>query len=468
MSSPLKSSAKLTVFPLAMLITGAIDSIRNLPGTALYGSGLFFFACLAAIFFLLPTGLVSASLTARFPKQGGIYEWTRLAFGKYPACLAIWLQWINTMVWFPTILSFVAGTLAYLINPALAQHKLFLLSVILVSFWSLTLLNLFGLKIAAKFASICTILGMLIPMVLIIVLGLIWVHQGQAVAIHINRHTLLPNFGLAQNWSTLTMVMAAFLGMELACVHVRQADKPSITFPRALFLSIFIILITLIAGSLSIAVVIPNEKINLVAGVMQTFSAYLTAYHLSWFLPILTVMILIGSLGGMINWLISPAKGLMQAAEDAFLPQWICKRNQHNMPGRLLIIQAVIVTLIACAYLLMPSVNSSYWLLTDLSTQLYMLMYILLFLSALKLNHAHPHNQNNLVVARSSSFIICCILGIIGCLTSLWVGFIPPSAAIVGGTTHHVLLMFCGILGLTFPVIFLWLYRFITQSKTRP
>ena len=116
-----------------MLITGAIDSVRNLPATALFWPFLSFLFVFSAIVFLIPAGLISAELSSAWTEQG-IYDWVRMAFGEKVALIAIWLQWINTMVWYPTILSFIAGVIAYMVNPELANNKLYLVSVILVVF----------------------------------------------------------------------------------------------------------------------------------------------------------------------------------------------------------------------------------------------------------------------------------------------------------------------------------------------
>jgi amino acid transporter len=97
------SQPRITTVALVLLISGAIDSIRNLPTIALFGSSLIFFFVFSAIVFLIPAALVSAELSASYPKKSGIYHWTKLAFGKEMAVLSVWLQWINTMVWFPTI-----------------------------------------------------------------------------------------------------------------------------------------------------------------------------------------------------------------------------------------------------------------------------------------------------------------------------------------------------------------------------
>lgn len=70
----------LGVFSLAMITAGSVDSIRNLPATALFGSSLIFFFVLGAIFFLLPSALVSAELSSTSQAQGGVYAWVKKGF----------------------------------------------------------------------------------------------------------------------------------------------------------------------------------------------------------------------------------------------------------------------------------------------------------------------------------------------------------------------------------------------------
>lgn len=431
------SKAGLTLFSLVMLITGAIDSIRNLPTTALFGTTIIFFFIFAAIMFLIPAGLVSAELASTWTERGGVYHWMKLAFGKRVAFFTIWLQWINTLVWYPTILSFIAGTAAYLVNPHLAHNKLYLVSVILSTFWVLTFVNLKGLKTSAKFASYCAIIGMITPMILIIGLFIIWLLLGEPLQIHFTTHNLLPSLQHGGSWISLTAIMTAFLGMELATVHVNDVDEPQKTFPKALFYSIAIILTTMILGSLAIAFVLPSSQINLVDGIMQAFTSYLDVFHLSAFIPIITIMLVLGSLGGMINWIISPAKGLLHAAEDDFLPQFLQKKNSHGVAQNLLLLQAIVVTVVCLVFLLMPSVNGSYWLLTDLSTQLYMLMYLFMFSAAIFLRYKFKEIARPFKIPGGIKGVwLVGLCGTIGTLITITVGFIPPETINVGGGGH--------------------------------
>lgn len=456
----------LGLFLLVMLIVGSIDSVRNLPATALFGSSLVFFFIFSAIIFLIPTGLVSAELSSAWTEQGGIYDWVRMAFGEKVALMAIWLQWINTMVWFPTILSFIAATVAFLIDPSLDEHKGYLITVILVVFWTLTLLNFRGVRTSAKFAGICGLIGMIFPMAVIIVLGLAWMSSGKPLQVTFTLQSMMPHFDQTNSWISLTAIMTAFLGMELATVHVRNVVNAQKTFPRALIISVVLILFTMVFGSLAIAVILPHDQISLVDGVMRAFQAYLGGYHMPWLVPTLTLLLLIGSLGSMVNWIISPAKGLLRAAQHGYFPHFLAKENARGVPVRMLLLQAVIVSLICLAFLLMPSVNGSYWLLTSLSTQLYMIMYVFMFFAALRLRYKYPLQPRPFKIPGGKlGMWLITLLGLFGCVVTLIVGFFPPDSIDVGGKLHYEIVFSAGIVAMILPVVLLYFYKKMHVSR---
>lgn len=456
------STEKISVAALVLLITGAIDSIRNLPTTALFGSKLIFFFILSAVIFLIPVALIAAELSSTWAdEEGGIYSWVRHAFGETMAFFTIWLQWVNTMVWYPTILLFIAGTFAYLISPELATHKGYLISITLAVFWFLTFLGLKGLHASAKFAGLCAIIGMIVPMGLLIFLALLWLVQGHPILIHFDWKSVLPQWGESQSWASLTAMVTSFLGMELAAVHVLNVNNPQRNFPRAMFFSVLLILITMIFGSLAVAFVLPQQEMSLLQGVMQTFSTYFEAYHLTRLLPIVILMLLLGSLGSMVNWIISPAKGLLMAANHGFLPQWLCRRNPKGIASRVLILQAILVTLLCGGYILLPTVNGIYWLFTALSTELYLIMYLLMFVAAIRLKSKFSDLKRPFAVPGGKfGYYLTCILGLIGCIISFVVGFFPPENAIdLGGASHFRFVFISGILLMLSPAVCLYMYK---------
>ncbi len=430
---------KISFYSLVMLIIASIDSIRNLPAAALFGSTLIFFFIVSACVFLLPTSLVAAELTALYPEKGGVYHWVHSAFGEKWAMLAIWLQWINTMVWYPTILSFIAGTAAYLLNPELASHKMYLVISIITIFWSITFLNLFGIHFSTKINNVSALIGTIIPLIFLVALGFLWCFLGRPIQIDLSNGSWIPEFSSATGWTSLIAIMASFLGMELAGVHVNDIRNPQKNFPRALVVSAFFLLVSMLLGSLSIAVVIPTEEINLVSGVMQVISDFFREFHLDFLVPVLTVLIIVGSIGGIINWLISPAKGLLHAAEFGYLPAFFAKKNKWGVPSRILLAQAVCVSLTCVVFLLVPGVNAFYWFLTALSTELYMIMYILMFLSSLYLHYKVKKRLQVFKIPGGTPGIwATCILGLIGCLATIAVTFLPPSNIAVGSSYQYV------------------------------
>lgn len=450
---------KLNTIALTLLITGAIDGIRNLPAIALFGSTLIFFLILSAITFLIPVALISAELAANIG-EGGIYQWTRLAFGERIGFLAVWLQWISNIIWFPLSLTFIAGTAAYLMEPTLAQNKYYLVGVTLLIFWILTFINLKGVYLSSKLTSFSTISGWIIPLSLIIGLLIIWLLMNKPLQIHLTHFTIWPDWRHYDNWTALTATMMGFVGMELATVHIKEVNEPQKTFPKALGISTIIILSTRILGSLAIAFVIPYNQIHLVNGSIETFSYFLSAYHLSWITPILTILIVIGCLGGMMNWITSPIKGLSQSAQDGFLPPIFEKQNKYNAPQNLLITQAMIVSIICLTFLYLPSINESYWLLSALSMQLYMFMYALLFLCALRLrNKMYDGGKSYAILGKITGLWCISLLGLSGCAITLVVGFIPPIHMSVSSNFDYEILFCSGIMGMTLPVFLLYWYQ---------
>ncbi len=447
-----KNKYALTIFSLTMITVGSVDSIRNLPATALFGSQLISFFMLGALFFLIPTALVSAELSSGWAIEGGIYIWVREAFGKKVGFLAIWLQWIENVIWYPTILSFVAGTIGYLINPELVKNPYFLWCIIVTSFWGATIVNLSGMRSSAFFANLCALFGLLLPMVLIISLGGMWIVEGNPLHVDLSRDSILPHLGDSSMWVSLTAIIMSYCGIEIATVHANDVENPQRAFPIALIYSVAIILVTLALGSLSIAVVLPQAEINLVAGIMQAFDAFFARYNLGWCIPLVAIMLVLGGLGGVSNWIIAPTKGLLIAAQDGNLPPFFQTVNRHEAPVVMLVGQAIIVTLLSTLFLFMPSVNGSYWLLTALAAQLYMLMYFIMFITAIILRIKYPnHPRSFRIPGGFLGLLLVSTIGIFGVIITFIVSFMPPTGINVGSMWHYEMTLASGLVLMCLP-----------------
>ena len=184
MKSPAKGSAYTLTLPTFILITSAVlISIRTFPLQALVGWQTIAFNAIAIILYLIPASLVSAELATGWPEEGGVYVWVKEAFGERCGFMAIWLQWFQMTIGFIGILTFIAGTAAYLYDPTLADSKIFIFAVIVVVWWGATLLNLRGLKTYARWTTLFVILGAFVPMVALIIGGALLSGQRQR-AVH--------------------------------------------------------------------------------------------------------------------------------------------------------------------------------------------------------------------------------------------------------------------------------------------
>ena len=195
-----KQKQVLSVFSLVMINVIAVDNLRTLPISAKLGLPLVFFYVVAALAYFIPVALVAAELASAFPQTGGIYIWVREAFGKSSAFVTIWLQWIYNVVWYPTILIFIAETFAYLFDPNYANNKIYLFSTVVILFWLFTLLNCFGMKLSTLISIIGATIGTLVPMIGICLLGAVWLIQGHPIAIGDTNHWL-PDFSSLGNFS---------------------------------------------------------------------------------------------------------------------------------------------------------------------------------------------------------------------------------------------------------------------------
>ncbi|KEI35801.1 APC family permease [Allofrancisella frigidaquae] len=465
MANKVFGKEKIGILLLILLMTGAIDNIRNLPSTATSGTYIFFFFLLAVILFLAPVGLVSAEMTSTYTNKGeeGVYGWVKKAFGPNMAMLAIWFQWINTLIWFPSILTFLAGTVAYLFNPDFAQNIKFTVIFITIVFWSLTIINLNGLKISAIFASICTFFGMVIPMMLMVIFALIWLTSNYPTQLHFSLDNLTPSLNSTDSWMGLTAIIASFLGLELATVHITKVANPKKNFPLALLISTVFIIFTMILGALAVSIIFPQSDIDVVHGTIKAFKVYLDSFSIPiFFYYLLGIMIIVGSVGSMINWMISPARGLLQAADSHFLPKILDKTNKHDVPNGILILQAIIMTIICFLLELVPSVQAYYWLLTALSTQIYSLMYLVMFLAAIKLklqNKTPLKNEEDFRIPFGKfGMLVVCAAGIMGTTICILVGFVPPDNMYDNPIEFIISLSISLIIALL-PVLFFMAYR---------
>jgi glutamate:GABA antiporter len=423
----------LGVFALAMINVAAVLSLRNYPSMAEYGWSSVGWYILGTITFLIPVSLVGAELATGWPKGGGIYAWVREAFGDRIGFIAVFCEWSNNLVWFPTVLSFVATTFFYALNPDLGNNTTLLFVVMMVVFWGTTLIAAMGERISSGFGSFGVMAGSIIPAILIIVLGILYILTGKPIVLPAFTPTaLVPTISLSTLPFIATVVLL-FAGMEMAGFHALEVKNPQTDFPKAMAISAAIIFVLTVAGTLAIAIVVPVNQLSLAAGLMQAFEAFLVAFGLDWLVKPLAILVALGGTALLASWLIGPALGLGVVANEGYMPPMFAHTNRRGAPTGVLVIQAVLGTLVSTAFLFLPSVSSAYWLLSALTVTLLCIAYIAMFASVIRLRYTQPDVHRSFKIPGGIVGVwIVGGVGLAACVFTFAVSLLPPSTENVG------------------------------------
>lgn len=453
----IKSSPKvLSFFGLVMINVIAVDSLRSLPIGATYGLSVITYYLIAGLLFFIPSALAAAELATRWPTTGGIYIWVREAFGNKTALVVMWLQWVYNVIWYPTIATWIAATMTYIFNPELINHPLYMTCTSLSIFWIATIINCFGIRISSWISSIGAIVGTLIPMTIITVLGAAWIILKRPPAIQLTLNSFIPDLSSMNQISFVVALVFGLIGIEMSAIHAGDVKNPQKAYPRALLISVIIILASLIFASLAIAVVLPAQQLNIITGLVEAYSAFFDAFHLSWMTPIIVIAIIISSISGVAAWIIGPSRGLMVASQDTALPKILCKISKKDVPINLLIIQGILVTLLTLLFLFLPSVTAGYWLLSALTAQLAVISYVGLFAALIALRLKYPEREGCFCIP-GGLFGVCvtALIGLLACVSVFVIGFIPPAQINTGNVFTYEALIAGGIVVFIAPVYFL-------------
>ncbi len=441
-------SRLLSTFKLAMLAVVSVDSIRNLPIAAQYGTALITFYIIAGLAFFLPLTMTTSFLAKRHPSTGGSYIWVQSAFGPRWALISIWLQWTYNVIWYPTIFAFISTTLAFLINPHLEHSNIVILGLSLIFFWAITLNSCFGVSAISRLSNFSAILGTLLPMTLIIALAIYWLANGHHSAVSLHASALIPTQGNIANLAFFANILFGLLGIDVIAMHAGDVKCPDQSYPRALLISGILIFFSLMFSSLSLCVVVAPEKIGLMSGLIETFSVFFNKYHLNWAVYFIGVAIILGGLGIASSWISGLARGLHVASFSFKLPKVFQKKNRQGMPQGILILQAIIFTILTSVFLLFDNVNNSYWILSSMTAQFALLYYILLFTAAFQLMGKEKISRK---------YRPWLVIPVLTSLIGIMVGFLPP-ANIRGfsAVLHYESIIVIGGAAFFLPLIFLF------------
>jgi amino acid transporter len=430
-----KNRYKLSLLTFTLITGAALLQTRDYPTMAVTGWNTIVFNLLAVIMFLFPCALVAAELATGWPGEGGVYTWVKEAFGEHWGFTASWLQWFQMTIAFVTILAFIAGVLSYIFNPTLADNKLFIFLIIILVWWGVTFVDLRGLKTSSWISSVFLILGVFLPMATLIVGGVTYIASGAPIKLTVypTWNDLIPNLTNFRSFVLLVTFTFTYTGIEVTSAHAEDMKNVHRDYPLGVFIIGAIAAVSSIIGSLIVGLVLPVEKLVLTAGLMQTYENIFSWFGFGWMMPVIAVLIALGSIGKITTWVIGPVRGLGRAAREGLLPPILQKHNEAGVPVNMLVLQAIFVTIWGLIFVLLPGgVNSAFWMLLALTTTVYIVMYVLMYIAVVKLRYSQSNVKRTFKVPGGKiGMWVTSGWGIVSMIIIFVLALLPPSQSSV-------------------------------------
>jgi glutamate:GABA antiporter len=438
------STAQIGIFTLAIMNIVAVVSLRGLPSEAEYGLSSIFYYLFAAVVFLIPVSLVAAELATGWPEKGGVFRWVGEAFGPRWAFVAMFMLWIEVTVWFPTGLTFGAVSLAFTgsnqhWDKTLSANNMFVLAIILSIYWLATFIAFRGVRAFAMVSKWGGIVGTIIPATILIVLGFAYLFSGGNSHITLAWKDVIPNFTNFNNVVLAAGIFLFYAGMEMNAIHVKNVSNPTRNYPIAILISSIGVVAIFILGTLAIAFIIPKASINLTQSLLVAYFDMFKWAHVEWLALVMAVALAIGVLAGIVTWVSGPSSGLLVVAKAGYMPRFWQHTNKHGMATHILLIQAILVTALSVMFVVLPSVQAAYQILSQLTVILYLVMYLLMFAAAIYLRFSQPNRPRPYKIP-GGDFGMWLVggVGFLGSLLALILSFIPPGQIKVGSPTLYV------------------------------
>jgi glutamate:GABA antiporter len=385
---------------------------------------------IAAVFFFVPGALVINELSSRFPEEGGLYAWSREAFGPFHGFVAGWTYWIYTVFYFPGLLLASASMAAYIFGgrgAALAQDRTFLLTVSLGLLVVAVALNIVGLNIG-KWLQNAGGAGTYAPLLMLagVAAILCFVHGS---ATHFTLSNMLP----AWNWDTVnfwSQIAFAFTGLELVSAMSEEVRDPRRTLPRAVFGAGALIALMYIAGTFAILALVPAADIDPQSGVFHAITSGSVALRIGALGVLAAVLVTVGNAGGVGSTVAGIARVPFVVGIDRYLPAAFGKiHSRWKTPYVSILVQAIASGAILLVSQISETTRGAYQFLVDAAIILYFIPFLYMFAAVIRLAHRGDRESNPnavLVPGGVAGVWICGGLGFLVVLIGIVVSLVPP------------------------------------------
>ncbi len=385
---------------------------------------------LAATLFFLPTALIIIELSTRYPAEGGLYVWSKEAFGDFHGFVAGWAYWAYTVFYFPGLLTASVAMSVYIGGPKyweLAKNPHYLLWSSLGLLAIAVLLNIIGLNIG-KWLQNAGGVSTYLPLLMLVGMGAYFgIHRGSASPFSFKSSLPTINLDTINFWSQIAF---AFTGMELVCAMSEEVREPRKTFPRAIYTSAILIAAMYIIATIALLVLLPAEGVDVRTGVFQAISTGSATLGIVWFGTIAAVLVTIGNAGGIGSTVAGVARIPFVAGIDKYLPAYFGKIHPRwKTPWISILIQAGISGFILALSQYKSTWLETYQLLVDAAVILYFIPFLYMYAAAIRLAYREDRDAGGhavLVPGGKPGIWITGLLGFAVTLLSIIFSMIPP------------------------------------------
>lgn len=378
---------ELRLWDLVLLNVVAITGLRWwLTSAGGYGYAALPLWGLAFMCFFVPSGLAVIDLTTRYPEEGGIYAWTKRAFGDGHGFISGWCLWTNNLIYFPHLLIFTVSNFIFASgadHARLEDNKILVASLSLTLFWVAIVMNVRGLRYGSWLNNLGA-LGTWIPAALLIALGG-WALFRFGAATPFEAAALVPRFSL-DTVAFFTFICFAFSGLDLGPLMSGEIVDPRRNVPRAVLISGVIITLIYVLGTVALLVALPQKEIGILSGVGVAVAAVQEKMGLGFLAAASALLIALGGMGGVSSWLAGSSRIPYVAGIDRYLPATFgMVHARYGTPHVALLVTGAISSLVILLGFVGSSVKETYEQLALFTTIVYFIPYLYLFASLIKL-----------------------------------------------------------------------------------
>jgi len=258
--------------------------------------------------------------------------------------------------------------------------------------------------------------------------------------IQMSLHTgFLPDFG---NWHSMVLAASIFLfyaGMETQAVHVKNLKNPSRDYPLSILIATIMTVVIFVLGTLAVGVVIPLKSINLAESLLVAYRDLWANLGVPWLGNVMAFMLVVGVLGQVTVVATGPSTGLLAVGKAGYLPKILQKTNANGVSIPILVMQALIVTVLCGIFLVMPSVQSVFQLLSQVSNIMFLIMYMFMFVAGIALRYIQPNMARPFRIPGGNfGMWLVGLVGFAGALISGALSFAPPTQITTGSAAVYV------------------------------